>query len=109
MLRVTRELRLLDLRGTAATGAGTIHAISGITQRTTTHAWARWWYEHPQLGAIDGLLYQSSQSGEDSFALWERARGKLVCRRGQHWPLDHPDLDDELQLAAHRLRIPIAR
>jgi hypothetical protein len=108
-LTVTQELRLMDLRGTAASGAGTIHAINGITQRNTTHAWARWWYDHPQLVGIDGLSYQASGSGENAIALWERARGKVVCRRGHHWPLHHPDLDDELQVASHRLRLPIAR
>jgi hypothetical protein len=84
-------------------------AISAISQRATTHAWARWCYEHPQLTDIDGLIYQASGSGQDSVALWERARGKVTCRRGQHWPLDHPEFDDELQVAAHRLRLPIAR
>jgi hypothetical protein len=109
LLTVQEPLRLLDLRGTAANGAGTIPAISAVTQRATTHAWARWWYEHPQLTDVDGLIYPASGSGEDAMALWERARGKVVCRRNHHWPLDHPDLDNELQVASHRLRLPIAR
>jgi hypothetical protein len=108
-LTVKERLWLLDLRGTAANGAGTIPAISAVTQRSTTQAWARWWYEHPQLTGIDGLVYPASGSGQDAVALWERARGKVVARRHHHWPLDHPDLADELQVVSHRLRLPIAR
>ena len=108
-LTVRGRLRLLDLRGTAANAAGTIPAISAVTQRSTTQGWARWWYEHPQLTDVDGLIYPASGSGEDAVALWERARGNVVCRRNHHWPLDDPDLDDELQLVSHRLRLPIAR
>jgi hypothetical protein len=108
-LTVKERLRLLDLRGTAANGAGTIPAISAVTQRATTQAWARWWYEHPQLPKVDGLIYPASGSGADAVALWERARGKVVCRRNQHWPLVHPDLADELQVVSHCLRLPIAR
>ena len=58
-LTVKERLWLLDLRGTAANGAG--------------------------------------------------ARGKVVARGNHHWPLDHPDLADELQVVSHRLRLPIAR
>jgi hypothetical protein len=58
---------------------------------------------------VDGLIYSASGSGEDAVALWERARGNVVYRRNHRWPLDDPDLDDELQLVSHRLRLPIAR
>jgi hypothetical protein len=106
-LRVNATIVVLDLRGTAATGAGTIPAIGAITPRAVTQAWARWWYEHPQLSSADGVLFSSSHSGEDSLALWERARGKLECPRGQHWPLESPSLADEIQVAADRLRLPV--
>ena len=107
-LTVVVPLRLLDLRGTAATGAGTIPAISGITQRATTQAWARWWYDHPQLVGVDGLVYQAAKSGADAVALTERARGKVVCRRGHHWALNDQRLADDLEVAAHRLRLVLA-
>jgi hypothetical protein len=108
-LTVKEHLHLLDLRRTAASGAGTIAAINAVTQRATTQAWARWCYEHPQLIGVDGLIYPASGSGEDAVALWERARGKVVCPRNHRWPLDDPILDDELQVVSHRLRLPIAR
>jgi hypothetical protein len=105
-LRVSAPLRLLDLRGPAATGAGTIPAISAISQRATTQAWARWWYEHPQLRGVDGVVFSSSHSADDAMAFWERAKGKLSCPRGQHWALDDPAVADDLHVAAHRLHLP---
>jgi hypothetical protein len=65
-LSVVKPIELLDLRGTAATGAGTIPAI------------------------------------------WERARGKITCRRHNNWGLDDPRLTDEVQLAANELHLAVA-
>jgi hypothetical protein len=106
-LTVRSQLDLLDLRGTAATGAGTIQAIAAVTQRETTQAWARWWYEHPQLAGVHGVRYVSAHSGEDAVAFWERARGRLSCRPGRHWGLDDPRLEGDVLLAASRLRLPV--
>jgi hypothetical protein len=107
-LSVLATLELLDLRGTAATGAGTIQAISGITQRMTTQTWARWWYEHPQLARVHGLIYSAAHSGEDAIALWERARGRVACRGVNHWGLDDRQLDNDLHFTASRLRLALA-
>jgi hypothetical protein len=107
-LSVLSALTLLDLRGTEARAAGTIPAIGSISQRRTTQAWARWWYEHPDLTAAHGLIYTSAQSGRDVMAIWERARGRIACRRSNHWGLDDPRLNDDLNLAAARLRLPLA-
>jgi len=107
-LSVVERIRLLDLRGTAATGAATIPAIGGISQRATTQEWARWWYAHPQLREADGLVYTSANTGEDAVALWERARGKIVCRRHNHWGLDDERLTDDVRLAASRLHLSVA-
>ena len=51
----TTDLTLLDLRKTAALGASTTQAIAAISERKTSQAWSRWWYEHPQLADIHGL------------------------------------------------------
>jgi RES domain-containing protein len=107
-LTVVAPLKLLDLRGTAATGAATLPAISGISQRATTQSWSRWWYAHPQLDDVDGLIYSAAHSGEDAIALWERAKGSVTCRRSNHYGLDSPRLDDDVHLAASRLRLPVA-
>ena len=103
----TTDLTLLDLRKTAALGASTTQAIAAISERKTTQAWSRWWYEHPQLVDIHGLLYTASNTGHDAVALYERAAGKLEVRVD----LDVGDasLDVELQLAAAQLRWPLAR
>lgn len=99
------SLAVLDLRGTAAAGAGTIAAIGGVGERSVTQAWACWWYEHPALSTLDGLLYASAHTGKDALALWERAEGKLTV--DADWALDDATLDDDLQLAAHELRLPL--
>lgn len=107
-LSVLAPLKLLDLRGTAATGAGSLPAISAITQRATTQTWARWWYEHPQLAGVHGLIYSAAHSGEDAIALWERARGRVACRAANHWSMGDPRLDNDLHFAASRLRLALA-
>lgn len=104
-LAVTDGVAVLDLRGAAATGAGTIAAIGGVGERQVTQAWARWWYEHPQLASIDGLLYTSAHSGLDALALWERADGKLV--EDADWELRDDLIRDDLELAANELHLPI--
>jgi hypothetical protein len=107
-LSVLAPLKLLDLRGTAATGAGSLPAIGAITQRATTQMWARWWYEHPQLAGTHGLIYSAAHSGEDATALWERARGRIACRGANRWSLDDLRLDNDLHFAASRLRLALA-
>ncbi|MGZ4201613.1 MAG: RES family NAD+ phosphorylase [Thermoleophilaceae bacterium] len=104
-LVVKKPLATLDLRGRAATGAGTIAAIGGVGERATTQAWARWWYEQPQLAEVAGLLYKSAQTGDDALALWERAKGSLGV--SEDWGLDDPEIRDDLELAAYALSLPL--
>jgi hypothetical protein len=74
IIYLDKELKLLDLRGAAAMAAGTVSAISGITQREITQAWGRYFYEHIELyGEIDGLIFSGAHNGEDTIALYERA------------------------------------
>jgi hypothetical protein len=104
-LEVTHELTVVDLRGIAATGVGTAPGISAISQRGTTHAWARYLYEHPMLEHCHGLLYRAFHSELDTIVLWERARPAVRCRRGQHWPLSDPCVSPDLQIAMNALRL----
>lgn len=104
-LSCERTLRLLDLRGAAATAAGTIPAIGAVGERTVTQAWSRWWHEHAELAAVDGLLYTSAQCGEDAVALWERAEAAVGVVHDL--PLDAPELFDELTVAAHAIRLAV--
>ncbi|WP_036488807.1 RES family NAD+ phosphorylase [Myxosarcina sp. GI1] len=73
-----RELKLLDLRGKAAMGAGTVTAISAITQREITQAWGRYFYEHIELyDRVDGLIFSGAHNGEDAIALYERVESTI--------------------------------
>ncbi|NJK58199.1 MAG: RES family NAD+ phosphorylase [Pleurocapsa sp. SU_5_0] len=74
IIYLSRELKLLDLRGRAAMAAGTVTAISAITQREITQAWGRYFYEHLELyDRVDGLIFSGAHNGEDVIALYERA------------------------------------
>ena len=106
-LTVIEDLRVLDLRGTAATGVGTIQAIGGDGKRSVTQAWARYLYEHPDLGNVDGLLYQSATTGLDALALWERAQDKLLCLPDDHWELADLAVYSEVLLAGTLLHLPV--
>lgn len=89
------SLKLLDLRGSAAMAAGTVAALSSITQRDISQAWGKYFYENPQLyGNIDGLIFSGAHNGEDAIALYERAESKLASAKIEILPLNHPDLRD---------------
>lgn len=69
-----KELELLDLRGEGAMAAGTVAAVSGITQREISQAWGKYFYERIELyGLLDGLIFSGAHNGEDVVALYERA------------------------------------
>jgi hypothetical protein len=74
IIYLNKELKLLDLRGKAAMAAGTVTAISAITQTKITQAWGRYFYEHIELyDRVDGLIFSGAHNGEDTIALYERA------------------------------------
>lgn len=74
IIYLSKELKLLDLRGSSAMAAGTVAAISGITQREISQAWGKYFYEHIELyGLLDGLIFSGAHNGEDVVALYERA------------------------------------
>lgn len=78
IIYLNQELELLDLRGRAAMAAGTVTAISAITQREITQAWGRYFYERIELyGRVDGLIFSGAHNGEDAIALYERAEATV--------------------------------
>ena len=97
---VTRKLRLLDLRGAAAMGAGSIAALSGDGDRTLTQAWSRYFYEEPSLSNCDGLIYRGAHNAEVAYALYERARDGLACSPADVCELNEPWLRPELMRIA---------
>lgn len=106
---VVKSLKLLDVRGTAATGIGTTQAIGSEGVRSTTHEWARWIYEHRQLKGVDGVIYTAFHSGHDSVALFERAEGKIDTPAGTpDFALSDPGVRSDLLLAAKALRLVVS-
>lgn len=102
-ITLKNTLKLLDLRGTAAMAAGTVAALSSITERNISQAWGRYFYENPQLyGEIDGLIFAGAHNGEDAVCLYERAKPKLLSAEVKTLNLNHPDLRDTILSIAER-------
>lgn len=92
-ITLAKSLQLLDLRGSSAMAAGTVAAISAITEREITQAWGKYFYEHSELyGMIDGLIFSGAHNGEDAVVLYERSRSKLQLATVEILNLNHPDL-----------------
>ncbi|MEO1004556.1 MAG: RES family NAD+ phosphorylase [Cyanobacteria bacterium J06638_38] len=92
-LTLTNNIKLLDIRGSGAMGAGTVAAISSITQRDISQAWGKFFYEHPELyDEIEGLIFSGAHNGEDAIMLYERAKPKIESARVEILNLNHPDL-----------------
>ena len=92
-LTLTNNIKLLDIRGSGAMGAGTVAAISSITQRDISQAWGKYFYEHPELyDEIEGLIFSGAHNGEDAIVLYERAKPKIEPSRVEVLNLNHPDL-----------------
>jgi hypothetical protein len=91
----------------AARKVGTIPALSGIETRATSQEWGRWLYEHPALETCDGLVFESATTGNDSYAIWERAATKLAAVPGRDFELDDPAIRDDLDEASLLLSLPI--
>ena len=92
-LTLTNNIKLLDIRGSGAMGAGTVAAISSITQRDISQAWGKYFYEHPELyDEIEGLIFSGAHNGEDAIMLYERAKPKIESARVEILNLNHPDL-----------------
>ena len=92
-LTLTNNIKLLDIRGSGAMGAGTVAAISSITQRDISQAWGKYFYEHPELyDEIEGLIFSGAHNGEDAIVLYERAKPKIESARVEILNLNHPDL-----------------
>jgi hypothetical protein len=69
-VRTATDLRLLSLLNRDAAFAGTISAICKIESRTTTQAWARYWYA--SLSDIDGIRYRAAFNDDICIALFDR-------------------------------------
>jgi hypothetical protein len=92
-ITLTDSLQLLDLRGSGAMAAGTVAALSGITQRQISQAWGKYFYENPELyDTLDGLIFSGAHNGEDAIILYERAKPKIESAKTEILNLNHPNL-----------------
>ncbi|MFM2315572.1 MAG: hypothetical protein RLZZ04_4850 [Cyanobacteriota bacterium] len=97
LITLNDTFKLLDLKGAAAMAAGTVAALSSITERNISQAWGRYFYENSQLyGEIDGLIFAGAHNGEDAVCLYERAESKLASTKVEILNLNHPDLRDTI-------------
>jgi hypothetical protein len=77
-IRLSRTLRLLDLRGDGALRAGTIAQVT-CCPHALAQSWSRYFYENPAIyGAVDGIAYSNAHNEGTAFALYERAADALV-------------------------------
>ena len=106
--RITRDLDLLDLRGTGAMRAGSVAALAKTADRRLTQAWARHFSEHPaEFGLIDGIVYANAHNDEDAIVLFERAAHAVVCPCRNVLRLDDPDLRTIVEDIAQNNNLPI--
>ena len=102
-LTLTKSLKLLDLRGTAAMKAGTVAAVSAIAQRSISQAWGRYFYEHPHLyQKVDGLIFNNAHNAEEAIALYERAKRQITSADVKAIELNHPELRSAIFKIANR-------
>ena len=93
-VQTTRELHLLDLRGSGALRAGVNSVISKNPDRAATQEFSRHVYEQTAVyGLADGLIWFGAQNDETVVGLYERAEGALVV-------VDEMALDDTRLLTA---------
>lgn len=92
-LTLPKDLKLLDLRGSGAMGAGTVYAVSAITQRDISQAWGKYFYDNSQLyGEVEGLIFSGAHNGEDAIMFYERAESIVQSAKVEVLDLNHPDL-----------------
>lgn len=100
-LELTRDLTLLDLRGSGAMRAGAVSALAKIADRNLSQAWSRYFYERTtDYGQLDGISYLNAHNDEEAIAIYERAQSALVCPDSQILPLNHPSLRPAILEAA---------
>lgn len=101
LVHLTRDLKLLDLRGPGAMRAGSVAALAKTADRALSQALSRYFYEQISVyGPIDGIRYFNAHNDEDAIALYESAQTALVCPAEQCMPLDHLSLRPAIQRTA---------
>ncbi|MFB2969132.1 RES family NAD+ phosphorylase [Aerosakkonema sp. BLCC-F183] len=98
---LTRDLQLLDLRGSGAMKAGSVAALAKVADRTFSQEWSRYFYENEDIYTkIDGLIYFNAHNDAEALALYERASDGLSCNNSQIIRLDNDLLRPLIREAA---------
>ena len=100
VVRLTRDIRLLDLRGASAMRAGSITALAKAPDHRIAQAWSRYFYAEAVYQKADGLLYQNAHNDEEALALYERAIDALDCQESDTLRLNDPALRPIIQVIA---------
>ncbi|WP_013323995.1 RES family NAD+ phosphorylase [Gloeothece verrucosa] len=100
-VQLTRTIKLLDLRGSAAMKAGSVAALAKDADRKLTQTWSRYFYEQDSIySVVDGIIYYNAHNDEKAVALFERAKSALFCPPEQVIRLDDPELTAGIEEAA---------
>ncbi|MDJ0650499.1 MAG: RES domain-containing protein [Xenococcaceae cyanobacterium MO_188.B19] len=101
LIQLTKPIKLLDLRGSAAMKVGTVSAISKTANRDLSQAWGSYFYDNPQtFSQIEGLLFSNAHNDEDAIALYERAKPQLGSSKIKTLPLNSVGLRSAIEDAA---------
>ncbi|OBG84749.1 hypothetical protein A5699_25780 [Mycobacterium sp. E802] len=103
-LRLTRELRLLDL-ATDSTGAWPTRAGGTFALSTGPHSITQRWARRitEAFPNLDGVHYNSRFAGQPCIALFAPAETAMPTRPAMSLPLTHPGLSRRIAAAAQRL------
>lgn len=96
MPRLTRDVRLLNLRGSGAMRAGSVAALAKVPDHSLSQTWSRWFYDTPEYGQPDGLLWYNAHNDEEAILLYERAQNALECPPQRVMRLDNIQLRSTL-------------
>ncbi len=108
-VKLVRDLKLLDLRGSAAMLNGTVVGLSSIPDRALTQEWSRYFYDSPDIYTyVDGIIYPNAHNGEESLALYERAKDGLYCSSRDVMPLSHKLLRADIRRIAQENGLVVA-
>lgn len=93
---LSRDVRLVDLRGSGAMRAGSVAAVTKTPDCEMSQAWSRYFYECSVFESVDGIVWYNAHNDEDAIALYERAAAALTCTPDRVIRLNAPDLRADL-------------
>lgn len=71
--------------------------------------WSHYFYDSPHIyTCVDGIIYPNAHNGEESLALYERAKDGLYCSPGDVMPLSHRLLRADIRRIAQENGLVVA-